>query len=137
MRKMKKIILFTLMLCGSALAFAQHDMKNMPDAIPSSQSFEKVNLSPGKTVRYDLYVTDTMVNYTGKTKHAIAVNGSTPMPTLYFTEGDTAEIYLHNQLKTETSLHWHGVFLPNRFDGVPNLTTAPIPPGSTHFTNSP
>ncbi|MGN6295158.1 MAG: multicopper oxidase domain-containing protein [Ginsengibacter sp.] len=114
---------------------AVHDMHGEGDTTNSSlqQSLEKVNLSPGKTVRYDLYVRDTIVNYTGKNKHAIAVNGSIPMPTLYFTEGDTAEIYLHNELNTETSLHWHGVFLPNRFDGVPNLTTAPIPPGTTHL----
>ena len=46
-----------------------------------------------KTVRYDLYVRDTIVNYTGKDKRAIAVNGQIPMPTLTFTEGDTAEIY--------------------------------------------
>jgi FtsP/CotA-like multicopper oxidase with cupredoxin domain len=57
-----------------------------------------------------------------------------PAPTLTFTEGDTAEIYLHNQLKKEeTSLHWHGVILPNRFDGVPYLTTARIGPGQTHL----
>jgi CopA family copper-resistance protein len=211
---MIKIIGFAIMLCSSAFAYAQHDMKDMPgmkmpdkaksapvkihvvknktktpaklssqkkeimplvkDTVPSKKyempmparpsggdmsmpahpsdgkmtkqkedtsmmsttpynSFEKVNLTPGKTVRYDLYVRDTIVNYTGKNKHAIAVNGSIRMPTLYFTEGDTAEIYLHNQLKKETSFHWHGVFLPNRFDGVPNLTTAPIPPGTTHL----
>jgi FtsP/CotA-like multicopper oxidase with cupredoxin domain len=41
------------------------------------------------------------------------------MPTLTFTEGDTAEIYVHNNLDEETSLHWHGLFLPNRMDGVP------------------
>ena len=46
---------------------------------------------------------------------------------LIFTEGDTAEIYLHNMLKSEeTSLHWHGIILPNQADGVPYLTTAPI-----------
>jgi FtsP/CotA-like multicopper oxidase with cupredoxin domain len=45
-----------------------------------------------------------------------------------------SEIYLHNQLKNEsTSFHWHGVFLPNQFDGVPNLTTSVIPPGATHL----
>jgi CopA family copper-resistance protein len=95
---------------------------------------DKVNLLPGKTVRYDLYVTDTIVNFTGKRKHAYAINGQIPAPTLTFTEGDTAEIYLHNDLKKEqTSLHWHGVILPNRFDGVPYLTTAPIRPGETHL----
>lgn len=94
----------------------------------------KVNLIPGKTVRYDLYVRDTIVNFTGKSKRAIAINGSIPAPTLTFTEGDTAVIYLHNELKKEeTSLHWHGVILPNRFDGVPYLTTARIGPGETHL----
>lgn len=63
-----------------------------------------------KIVRYDLYVRDTIVNFSGKTKRAIAVNGQIPMPTLTFTEGDTAEIYVHNELNEETSLHWHGLF---------------------------
>lgn len=94
----------------------------------------KVIMAPGKTVVYHLYVTDTIVNFTGRKKHAYAINGSLPAPALYFTEGDTAEIYLHNQLeKEETSLHWHGVILPNRFDGVPYLTTAKIGPGETHL----
>ena len=86
-----------------------------------------------KVVRYDLYVTDTLVNYAGKEKRAIAVNGQIPMPTLTFTEGDTAEIVVHNQLKESTSLHWHGVFLPNKEDGVPWLTQKPIEAG-TSFT---
>ena len=53
-------------------------------------------------VRYDLYVTDTIVNFTGKEKRAIAVNGQIPMPTLHFTEGDIAEIHVHNKLKEGT-----------------------------------
>ncbi|SEN07765.1 copper-resistance protein, CopA family [Mucilaginibacter gossypiicola] len=96
-----------------------------------------VSQTPPHTVRYDLYVADTIVNYGGKPKRAIAVNGSIPMPTLTFTEGDTAEIYVHNQLKEETSLHWHGLFLPNRYDGVPNMTQMPIMPGETHLYKFP
>ncbi|MEP6796137.1 MAG: multicopper oxidase domain-containing protein [Saprospiraceae bacterium] len=92
----------------------------------------------GKRVVYHLYVADTTVNYTGKSRHAIAINGSIPAPTLYFTEGDTAEIYVHNTLKkATTSIHWHGIILPNRFDGVPNLTTAPIKPGEVHLFEFP
>jgi CopA family copper-resistance protein len=86
---------------------------------------------PG-TIRYELYVTDTMVNFGRKSKRAIAVNGQIPMPTLEFTEGDTAEIVVHNLLKENTSLHWHGVFLPNKEDGVPYLTQQPIAPGATY-----
>jgi len=58
-----------------------------------------------RVVHYELYVKDTLVNYAGKQKRAIAVNGQIPMPTLTFTEGDTAEIVVHNQLKESTSLH--------------------------------
>lgn len=65
-------------------------------------------------VHYDLTITDTIVNYSGKEKRAIAVNGQIPMPTLTFTEGDIAEIVVHNKLKESTSLHWHGLFLPNK-----------------------
>jgi len=87
----------------------------------------------GNKVRYDLYAKDTIVNFTGKNRRAIAVNGKLQAPTLYFTEGDTAEIYLHNMLKENTGFHWHGVILPNEQDGVPNLTTKPIKPGETHL----
>ncbi|MDI1317026.1 multicopper oxidase domain-containing protein [Flavobacterium sp.] len=84
-----------------------------------------------KVVHYDLYVKDTLVNFSGKEKRAIAVNGQIPMPTLTFTEGDIAEIVVHNQLKESTSLHWHGLMLPNQYDGVPYLTQMPIATGAT------
>lgn len=90
------------------------------------------SLHAQKIVRYHLTVTDTMVNYSGEERRAIAVNGQIPMPTLYFTEGDTAEIHVHNMMNTETSVHWHGLLLPNEQDGVPYLTTAPIKAHSTH-----
>src|SRR3546814_262332 len=90
-----------------------------------------------KVVRYDLYVKDTLVNFTGKEKRAIAVNGQIPMPTLTFTEGDTAEIHVHNQLNESTSLHWHGLHLPNKEDGVPLLTQMPIEPHTTYVYRFP
>ncbi|HUN16695.1 MAG TPA: multicopper oxidase domain-containing protein [Saprospiraceae bacterium] len=90
-----------------------------------------------KIVHYDLFVKDTIVNFSGKVKRAIAVNGQIPMPTLTFTEGDTAEIVVHNQLKESTSLHWHGVFVPNKEDGVPYLTQMPIAPNNTHVYRFP
>jgi len=111
------IVFFTILITNS---FAQ--------ALP--------NIS-GKVVRYDLFIKDTIVNFTGKKKRAIAVNGQIPMPTLTFTEGDTAEIYVHNELEEETSLHWHGLFLPNKEDGVPNLTQMPIKPHTTHIYRFP
>jgi FtsP/CotA-like multicopper oxidase with cupredoxin domain len=96
-----------------------------------------INNTPPRTVRYDLYIRDTIVNFSGKSKRAIAVNGQIPMPTLTFTEGDTAEIYVHNELNEETSLHWHGLMLPNQYDGVPNLTQMPIKAHRTHLYKFP
>ncbi|KFF16925.1 multicopper oxidase domain-containing protein [Flavobacterium hydatis] len=96
-----------------------------------------ISTTAQKIVRYDLYVKDTLVNFTGKSKRAIAVNGQIPMPTLTFTEGDIAEIHVHNQLKESTSLHWHGIFLPNQEDGVPFLTQMPIKPGETYVYKFP
>jgi Putative multicopper oxidases len=86
-----------------------------------------------KVVRYELVLKDTMVTFAGKEKRAIAANGQIPMPTLEFTEGDTAEIVVHNELKESTAIHWHGLFLPNKEDGIPHLTQMPIKPG-TSFT---
>jgi len=99
--------------------------------------FLSQSLFAQKIVRYDLYVRDTIVTFGDKPKHAIAVNGQIPMPTLTFTEGDLAEIYVHNELNEDTSLHWHGLFLPNQYDGVPNLTQMPIKPHTTHLYKFP
>ena len=90
-----------------------------------------------RTVVYHLYIRDTIVTFGKNPKRAIAVNGQIPMPTLTFTEGDTAEIWVHNELKEMTSLHWHGLFLPNKMDGVPYLTQMPIKPGATYLYKFP
>lgn len=112
---------------------------NMP-AEPSYTKFNRkfiTNNTPPRTVRYDLYIADTTVRFGKKPRRAIAVNGQIPMPTLTFTEGDTAEIYVHNNLDEATALHWHGLFLPNQYDGVPNLTQMPIKPHTTHLYRFP
>ncbi len=80
---------------------------------------------------YDLTVSDTTIIYKGKKVYTLLVNHQYPMPTLYFTMGDTAEITVHNNLAGETSLHWHGLLLPYMQDGVPYLTTPPIPSHTT------
>lgn len=111
-----------------------HDHKTEIDSVNdvADQIQSKVYIVPAKTVRYHLYVKDTLVKFTGRSKRAIAINGSIPAPALTFIEGDTAEVYLHNMLNEETSLHWHGVILPNQADGVPFLTTKRIGPGDVH-----
>ena len=81
---------------------------------------------------YHLTVDYQKVNFTGNSKQAMGINGSIPAPTLKFKEGKTAVIYVTNKMDVETSIHWHGILLPNFQDGVPYLTTPPIKPNSTH-----
>ena len=138
--KIINLILF-LLISENIIAQHEHHQMQMPvtKEIKNAVQLPKNKVGGGvpKVVHYDLYVRDTMVNLGNKTKRAIAVNGQIPMPTLTFTEGDTAEIYVHNELNEETSLHWHGLILPNQYDGVPNLTQMPIKPHTTHLYRFP
>ncbi len=88
--------------------------------------------SQARVVEYDLTVGYKMVNFTGKERKAMAINGRIPGPTLTFTEGDRAIVRVHNEMDVETSIHWHGILVPNQYDGVPYVTTMPILPGETH-----
>ncbi|MFC1491404.1 multicopper oxidase domain-containing protein [Nitrospinota bacterium] len=81
---------------------------------------------------YELVIGYRTVDFTGRKVKAMSINGSIPGPTLRFREGDFARIRVNNAMDVETSVHWHGVLLPNRQDGVPYLTTPPIKPGTTH-----
>ena len=58
-------------------------------------------------------------------------NGETPGPLIEAVEGDRVRIYVTNRLPEPTSVHWHGVFLPNGMDGVSGLNQRPIPVGQT------
>ncbi|WP_083505553.1 multicopper oxidase domain-containing protein [Pedobacter ginsenosidimutans] len=140
---MKFILVCCLSILLSSFAFGQHQHNEVKAADPKKAPQKASDVEtlgsnkPPRVVRYDLYVADTTVTFGGKPKRAIAVNGQIPMPTLTFTEGDTAEIHVHNRLKESTSLHWHGLFLPNQYDGVPYLTQMPIEPNKTHVYRFP
>ena len=58
-------------------------------------------------------------------------NGGTPGPTIEAVEGDRVRFYVTNKLPEPTSVHWHGVLLPNGMDGVAGLTQRAIAPGET------
>jgi FtsP/CotA-like multicopper oxidase with cupredoxin domain len=73
----------------------------------------EITIAPGVKVRAQTY------------------NGTVPGPTIRVTEGDTVRVTLKNELKEETSIHWHGLHVPNGQDGVPPFTQKPIKPGET------
>ncbi len=115
---MKKIITIVFVLIGINLN-AQ-----------TEKSIEgNVNNLPIK--EYTLTLKQEKVNKAGKEVMGMTINGTIPGPTLEFTEGEYAIIYVKNEMDVETSIHWHGLLLPNFYDGVPYLTTPPIEPGHT------
>jgi FtsP/CotA-like multicopper oxidase with cupredoxin domain len=59
-------------------------------------------------------------------------NGTTPGPTIEAVEGDRIRILVTNRLPEHTTIHWHGIFLPNGMDGVGGLTQPQILPGETY-----
>jgi CopA family copper-resistance protein len=78
---------------------------------------------------YYLILKESKVSKAGYMAKAITINDSIPGPTLYFTEGDSAVIHIKNELGTASSIHFHGMLIPNLMDGVPYLSTPPIAAG--------
>ena len=100
--------------------------------------------SPGQLevlagTQFDLSVGETAVNYTGKTRPAITVNGSVPAPILRWREGTRVQLRVRNDLPPgsihgdSTSIHWHGILLPANMDGVPGLSFDGIGRGESYL----
>jgi FtsP/CotA-like multicopper oxidase with cupredoxin domain len=67
----------------------------------------------------------------GKVIKAMAYNGRVPGPEIRVKEGERVRVRLTNGLAEPTTIHWHGVDVPNAMDGVPGVTQKPVPPGET------
>jgi CopA family copper-resistance protein len=79
----------------------------------------------------ELAIEETPIEVAGRTGRAITINGTVPGPLLRFREGDEAVIHVTNRLEEDTSIHWHGLILPNPMDGVPKVNFPGIRPGET------
>ncbi len=71
------------------------------------------------------------LEFGGRMGKAVTINGTVPGPLLRFTEGDEAVLRVHNRLDEDTSIHWHGILLPNGMDGVPGVNFPGIKARST------
>ncbi len=84
------------------------------------------NVLPGTD--FDLVIGETPMNFTGRTRPAITVNGALPAPILRWKEGTTVNLRVSNALPEGsihghmTSIHWHGILLPANMDGVPGMS---------------
>ena len=99
--------------------------------------------SPGQKnvlagTRFDLTIGETPMDFTGRVRPAITVNGTVPAPILRWREGTTVDLFVSNALPLgsihghQTSIHWHGILLPANMDGVPGLSFDGIGRGETY-----
>ena len=104
--------------------------------IPAALASGAALAVPGTELRgtdLNLAIGRSAVNFTGRTRSAITVNGSLPAPILRLREGDTVNLRVANTLTDEiTSIHWHGILLPANMDGVPGLSFNGIAPGEAY-----
>ena len=87
----------------------------------------------GQTRRFELTVAETEWELLpGVTTTAVTFNGTVPGPVIRVTEGDSVEVVVTNKLSEATSIHWHGLHVPNDQDGVSGVTQDPIAAGATY-----
>jgi len=92
------------------------------------------SFAASETREYLLAVRTATVNLTGNGYPDTAVwayEGSVPGPVLQVRQGQPVQITVVNKFNEDTTVHWHGIRLPNAMDGVPGLTQKPIRPGES------
>jgi FtsP/CotA-like multicopper oxidase with cupredoxin domain len=100
-----------------------------PSGLPEAGRHQLLELADGDTL--DLRV-GPVAKQLGDTRvRMLSYNGSIPGPTLKVQQGSEIVVNVTNEGDLETTVHWHGLRLENKFDGVPHATQAPIPIGGS------
>ena len=100
-----------------------------PAGLPLASPPEVVRLRHGD--RFGLRIAPVAKRIGDDTVRMLAYNGSIPGPVLHVDQGTEVVVDILNDTDSEATVHWHGLRLENRYDGVPHETQAPIPPGGT------
>ena len=97
--------------------------------LPSVSAPQVVRLRDGE--RFDLRIAPVAMTIGDHTVRMLAYNGSIPGPVLHVDLGSEIVVDVTNDGDTEATVHWHGLRLENRYDGVPRQTQPPIPIGGS------
>jgi CopA family copper-resistance protein len=103
----------------------------LPPWARSGRAADLTGMGPLSGSLFDLNVAQARCTIDGRPGDGILVNGQLPAPLLRWREGDTVTLRVTNNLKVDTSIHWHGILLPFQMDGVPGVTFPGIRPGET------
>ena len=123
-----------LAMGGAITSLGLTGCTSIPSSGAGTTTNRSKNFSKNKELRgtqFDLTISEQRVNFTGRTRVATAINGGLPGPILRWKEGETVTLRVTNKLPVSSSIHWHGLILPNRMDGVPGLTFDGIAPNTT------
>lgn len=114
----------------TALSLGHPNQDYKPAVTPGGSTLPWTEKDGAKV--YHLVAEEVMHEFTPGLKALCwGYNGQVHGPTLEAVEGDRVRVYVTNKLPAPTSVHWHGVFLPNGMDGVAGLNQAPIATGET------
>ena len=105
---------------GPFLAMGDADPSGYPEARPG----EIVELADGETLDLTASIVRRTIN--GKTFLMYGYNGQYPGPLIKAARGSTVIVDFTNEIEMPTTVHWHGLRLDNRFDGVPDVTQPPV-----------
>ncbi|MET0801926.1 MAG: multicopper oxidase domain-containing protein [Actinomycetota bacterium] len=97
--------------------------------LPTAHESEDVRLADGDEL--DLRIAPVAKRIGDDLVRMLAYNGSIPGPTLHVQQGSEIVVHVTNDADVEATLHWHGLRLENRYDGVPHETQKPIAVGET------
>ncbi|MDQ4080467.1 MAG: multicopper oxidase domain-containing protein, partial [Gemmatimonadota bacterium] len=97
------------------------------DTLPLVRPSQLVRLEHGDTLRLEAGLVRRP--FKGRDLTMYAFNGQHPGPLLLVQQNAEVVVELQNALDQPTTIHWHGIRLDNRFDGVPELTQQPVQPG--------
>ncbi|MYD69448.1 MAG: multicopper oxidase family protein [Acidobacteria bacterium] len=99
------------------------------DPLPAARPREIVRLGDGGTLDLEAGLVERTID--GRTFTMYGFNGQYPGPLIQVPQDATITVNVTNRLSLATAVHWHGIRLENRYDGVPGLTQDPIEPGET------
>ncbi len=88
-------------------------------------------LATAQSATYNLTVDPVKIDTGDFVREGVGFNGGSPGPVLRFKEGEEVTINVTNNLSETTSIHWHGLIVPFRQDGVPTISFDGIKPGET------
>ncbi len=100
-----------------------------PSGYPEARPGEIVEMADGETLDLTASIVRRTIN--GKTFLMYGYNGQYPGPLIKVERGSTVIVNFTNKIELPTTVHWHGLRLDNRFDGVPDVTQPPVLAGDS------